>query len=291
MKNYDIIIVGFGPAGVSASLYTQRGAMNTLLIGSRSKSLEKADLVENYYGLAPSLSGKELFENGLLQAENVGATLFEDQVVGISWDGDYHVKTVKDEFTSKAVIIAAGTKRSAPPIKGIKELEGRGVSYCAVCDGFFYRGKAVGVLGSGDYAHEEAKELMAITPDVTIFTNGESIVKREGFKYDERKIAVVKGEEKVEGIVMENGGEAAVSGLFIAVGTAGATDFAKKLGVETAGNSIKVDENMQTNLPGLYAAGDTTGGMLQVAKAVYQGAVAGTSALKFVRELKKSQQQ
>ena len=287
MKNtYDIIIIGFGPAGVSASLYTQRAGMDTLLIGSRSKSLEKADSVENYYGLAPSLSGKELYENGLLQAENVGATLYEDQVVGISWEGDYRVKTTKSEFMAKAVIIATGTKRSAPPLKGLKDLEGRGVSYCAVCDGFFYRGKSVGVLGSGDYAHEEAKELMAITGDVTIFTNGEPVEKREGFKYNEGKLVSVNGAEKVEGVSLEDGQSVEIAGLFVAIGTAGATDLAKKLGVEINGNSIKVDENMQTNLPGLYAAGDTTGGMLQVAKAVYQGAVAGTSALKFVRNAK-----
>ncbi|MEG1782640.1 MAG: NAD(P)/FAD-dependent oxidoreductase, partial [Oscillospiraceae bacterium] len=245
MKNtYDIIIVGFGPAGVSASLYTQRAGMDTLLIGSRSKSLEKADSVENYYGLAPSLSGKELYENGILQAENVGATLCEDQVVGISWEGDYRVKTTQNEYLAKAVIIATGTKRSAPPIKGLKELEGRGVSYCAVCDGFFYRKKAVGVLGSGDYAHEEAKELMAVTGEVTIFSNGEPLEKREGFLYNENKILGVNGEEKVESLSLEGGDTVPLSGLFVAIGTAGATDLAKKLGVEISGNSIKVDENM-----------------------------------------------
>lgn len=287
-NNYDIIIIGFGPAGVSAALYTQRAGMDTLLIGSKSKALEKADLIENYYGLAPSLSGEDLFKNGLLQAENVGATLLEDEVVGLAWEGDYRIKTTKHEFLAKSVIIATGTKRSAPKIDGLKRLEGMGVSYCAVCDGFFYRGKDVAVLGSGDYAHEEAKELKAVANSVTIVTNGETVENpQEGYRYIEHAIQSINGENKVESITFSDNSSIEVSGVFVAIGTAGSTDLAKKLGADIEGNYIKVDENMQTNLPGLYAAGDTTGGLLQVSKAVYQGAVAGTSSLKFVRSLKK----
>ncbi len=288
MKNeFDIIIIGLGPAGVSACLYTQRANMDTLLIGSKSNSLEKADVVENYYGLSPSLSGKELFENGLLQVENVGATIYEDQVVGISWDGLYTVKTTQKEFTAKAVIIATGTKRTALRIENLAKYEGKGVSYCAVCDGFFYKDKKIVVVGNGEYAHEEAKELLEVSSDVTILTNGEKANKKQGFKYDERKIISLQGDEVLRKVVFENDESLDISGMFFAIGTAGATDLATKLGAEIKSNSIVVDDLMQTNLPGLYAAGDTTGGVLQIAKAVYQGMVAGTSALKFVRGLKK----
>ncbi|MEG2928087.1 MAG: NAD(P)/FAD-dependent oxidoreductase [Oscillospiraceae bacterium] len=286
--SFDIIIIGLGPAGVSASLYTQRAGMKTLLVGQESLSLEKAEKIENYYGLDRAMSGKELYAAGIKQAQAVGAEIVKDQVVAISWEGDYTVKTTQEQFTAKSVIIATGTKRDTPRIEGLKELEGLGVSYCAVCDGFFYKGKKVAVLGSGDYAIEEATHLKAIAEGVTILTDGAVPKNRQAeFEYVEKKIKKIQGTQKVEGVCFEDGSVLEVSGVFVAVGTAGATDLAKKLGAQTEGNYIVVDENMQTNLPGLYAAGDTTGGLLQVAKAVYQGAMAGTQSVKFVRGLKK----
>ncbi|MEG1895486.1 MAG: FAD-dependent oxidoreductase, partial [Oscillospiraceae bacterium] len=206
----------------------------------------------------------------------------------ISWDGTYTVKTTQEQLTANAVIIATGTKRDTPRIEGLKEMEGLGVSYCAVCDGFFYKGKKVAVLGGGDYAIEEATHLKAIAQSVVILTDGVLPKERQqDFEYIDKKIKKIRGTQKVEGVVFGDDTELEISGLFVAVGTAGATDLAKKLGVETNGSYIAVDENMQTNLPGLYAAGDTTGGLLQVAKAVYQGAMAGTQSVKFVRGIKK----
>lgn len=286
--SFDIIIIGTGPAGVSAALYTQRAGMKTLLVGSKSLSLEKAEKIENYYGVAGGVSGTQLFETGVSQARAVGAQILEGQVVGISWDGSYTVKTTQEQLTANAVIIATGTKRDTPRIEGLKEMEGLGVSYCAVCDGFFYKGKKVAVLGGGDYAIEEATHLKAIAQSVVILTDGALPKERQqGFEYIDKKIKKIRGTQKVEGVVFDDDTELEISGLFVAVGTAGATDLAKKLGVETNGSYIAVDENMQTNLPGLYAAGDTTGGLLQVAKAVYQGAMAGTQSVKFVRGIKK----
>ncbi|MEG2081619.1 MAG: NAD(P)/FAD-dependent oxidoreductase [Oscillospiraceae bacterium] len=286
--SFDIIIIGTGPAGVSAALYTQRAGMKTLLVGSKSLSLEKAEKIENYYGVAGGVSGTQLFETGVSQARAVGAQILEGQVVGISWDGTYTVKTTQEQLTANAVIIATGTKRDTPRIEGLKEMEGLGVSYCAVCDGFFYKGKKVAVLGGGDYAIEEATHLKAIAQSVVILTDGVLPKERQqDFEYIDKKIKKIRGTQKVEGVVFGDDTELEISGLFVAVGTAGATDLAKKLGVETNGSYIAVDENMQTNLPGLYAAGDTTGGLLQVAKAVYQGAMAGTQSVKFVRGIKK----
>lgn len=283
---FDVIIIGTGPAGISASLYTARASKPTLLIGTNSSSLLRAEKIENYYGLNLSLSGEELFETGLRQARGVGAEILEDQVVGISWDGTYTVKTTQGQFKSKVVIIATGIKRNTPKIEGIKELEGKGVSYCAVCDGFFYREKQVAVIGTGEYAIEEASHLDAIASKVTIVTNGEATQTRsECFEYIEKKIAKIEGTQSVEKIIFDDGTSIDVSGVFVAIGTAGATDLAKKLGAEVEENYIKTDSLMRTNLPGLYAAGDTTGGILQVAKAVYQGAEAGMHTLRYLRGL------
>lgn len=282
--DFDIIIIGKGPAGVSASLYAQRAGRSTLLIGETSMSLKKAEKIENYYGLETPVSGEELFEIGLKQAEALGAEIVEDQVVGISWDGDYLVKTVKGQYKARSVIMATGVKRDTPKIDGLQKLEGLGVSYCAVCDGFFYREKPVAVLGSGEYALEEATHLKTIASKVTIVTDGVVVANKSlDFEYIEKKIKRIEGEGKVERLVFADDTTIDVTGVFVALGTAGSTDLAKKLGAQVDGRYIKVDEKMQTNLPGLYAAGDTTGGMLQVAKAVYEGAQAGMESAKFLR--------
>lgn len=134
--------------------------------------LEKAEKIENYYGMEHPVSGKELFETGLAQAKALGVRILEAQVLGIGGFDTFTVKTTAGDFDTISVILATGSKRKAPAIPGIKELEGRGVSYCAVCDAFFYRGKDVAVLGNSDFALHEAEELAPMAGSVTIYTDG-----------------------------------------------------------------------------------------------------------------------
>ncbi|MBR2029210.1 MAG: NAD(P)/FAD-dependent oxidoreductase [Oscillospiraceae bacterium] len=288
MKNsYDIIIVGMGPAGVSAALYAHRAGADVLVIGGESNALDKAEKIDNYYGVPKGTSGPQLFEMGVNQLKDNNIDTVEGQVVSIEWYGDFAVKTVENLFTAKSVILATGTARRAPKIEGLKEFEGRGVSYCAVCDGFFYRGKTVAVLGEGEYAAEEAAYLKNLAEKVYILTNGQqpkTVI--DGVEYIGKKLAAVRGETTVQSVKFEDGSSIEASGLFVAVGVAGAGDFARKLGVELNGSNIVTDEKCATNIPGFYAAGDNLGGMLQVAKAVYQGAVAGSESAKFVRSMK-----
>ena len=288
MKNsYDIIIIGMGPAGVSAALYAHRAGADVLVIGGESNALAKAEKIDNYYGVPKGTSGPQLFEMGVNQLKDNNIDTLEGQVVSIEWYGDFGVKTVENSFTAKSVILATGTSRRAPKIEGLKEFEGRGVSYCAVCDGFFYRGKTVAVLGEGEYAAEEAAYLKNLAQKVYILTNGQqpkSVI--EGVEYIDKKLAAVKGGTTVQSVEFEDGSAIETSGVFVAIGVAGAGDFARKLGVEINGNNIIADEKCATNIPGFYAAGDNLGGMLQVAKAVYQGAVAGGESAKYVRGMK-----
>ncbi|MBP1571112.1 MAG: NAD(P)/FAD-dependent oxidoreductase, partial [Oscillospiraceae bacterium] len=146
-KNYDVIVVGKGPAGVSAALYAHRAGMDTLVIGENKSALHKAESIDNYYGVAKGTSGKELFDNGVCQLEESNIDTVCGQVTGIEWDGSYNIKSTAGEYSAVSVVFSTGTNRRTPKIKGISEFEGRGVSYCAVCDGFFYRGKTVAVLG------------------------------------------------------------------------------------------------------------------------------------------------
>jgi thioredoxin reductase (NADPH) len=281
----NIIIIGNGPAGISSALYTTRAGYRTTVIGNGPGALKKASEIENYYGFEYPISGQKLTDNGIAQAKRLGAEIIADEVVGISYFDNFLIKTKSKEYQAESVILATGASRNTPRLKGLKELEGHGVSYCAVCDAFFYRGKDVAVLGSGEYALHEALELLPSSRSVTLLTDGNqpTIAIPETLKINSKPIEQVIGDNTLEMILFKDGSFLPVSGLFVAIGTAGSTDLARKLGVATEGNKILVNETMATNIPGLFAAGDCTGGLLQISKAVYEGAMAGTQAVKFLR--------
>ena len=280
-----VIIIGAGPAGISASLYTQRAGIDTLVINNGPGALSKAEKIENYYGFSEPISGAELFDNGIKQAERLGVRFIEEEVVGLGFAESLQVVTDKNIYDTNAIILTTGSPRKAPPVKGLAEFEGMGISYCAVCDAFFNRGKDVAVLGSGQYALNEVKEIKPVANSVTLLTNGEEPTAEfpEDVKIIKTPIKQLTGGDRLETVEFEDGSTLDVFSIFVAYGTAGSADMAKKLGIITDGNKIVVDENMATNVPGVYAAGDCTGGMLQVASAVYEGAQAGTSAVKFLR--------
>ena len=164
------------------------------------------------------------------------------------------------------------------------------MSYCAVCDAFFYRQKRVAVIGAGAYALHEAEVLAPHASEVHILTNGEApqAAFPETMTVHAERIASIGGEDRVTGVRFEDGTALPVDGVFLAIGTAGSTALARKLGVLLDGAQIKVDDTMATNVPGVFAAGDCTGGLLQVAKAVYEGANAGLAAVKYVRGKKQA---
>ncbi|MBR2847045.1 MAG: NAD(P)/FAD-dependent oxidoreductase [Clostridia bacterium] len=281
----NVVIIGGGPAGVSAALYTARAGIDTTIIENGVHALEKAEKIENYYGFENGISGPSLYATGLLQAKNVGAKVVTDEVVGLSFEDKFKVSATSGEYFADSVIIATGTSRNKPKIENFEKFEGSGISYCAVCDGFFFRGKDVAVLGSGEYAMHEASVLLPFAASVTLLTDGEepSAPVPDGIKVNTSKIKAVSGDAVLEKVVFEDGNALDISGLFIALGTAGGADIAKKIGAVTNGNYVSADENMATNIPGIFAAGDCTGGILQIAKAVYQGMLSGFSAIKFLK--------
>ncbi len=280
---YDVIIIGAGPAGISAGLYTQRANKKTLIIYNEKSSLEKANKIENYYGFPNGISGKELYQNGIMQAKNLGIELKKEEVIKIEKIKEtFEVSTSSRKYISRNVILATGNKKNTPDIKGIKELEGKGISYCAICDGFFYRGKDVAVLGSGDYAISEVNDLLNVANKITILTNKKKVpdFRAENVKVETRGVIAVKGENQLESIELEDGTKLEVDGLFVAQGVAGSTDFARKLGALVKDNKIVVSDKMETTIQGLYACGDCVGGIYQIAKAINEGMIAGISAVK-----------
>ncbi len=291
MEMEKLIIAGAGPAGVSAALYAVRSGITPLVLHKGGGALEKAVKIENYYGLPEPVTGAELYKTGLKQLESFQIPVVEEELLAVEYDGDYTVQTTEHTYHSKALILATGAKRNTLALKELKKYEGSGISYCAVCDGFFYRGKEVAVLGNGPYALHEAKVLEPLAAKVTILTNG----KEADFQGEDpgniqvvtQKVISAGGDTALSYIQLEDRSRVPVSGLFVALGTADSTDIARKLGLVIENNHILIEPDTSTPLPGLYAAGDCTGGMLQIAKAVYEGALAGTKAVSYLKTLKK----
>lgn len=289
MNMEKLIIAGAGPAGVSAALYAVRSGITPLVLHKGAGALEKAAKIENYYGLPKPISGRELYENGIAQLSSLEVPVLQEELLAVEYDGDYTVHTAANTYHTRSLILATGTKRNTLSLKELKKYEGSGISYCAICDGFFYRGKEVAVLGNGVYALHEAQVLEPLASKVTILTNGkEASFSRDSLgsiQVETRKIISAGGEASLSYVELEDHTRFPLSGLFVALGTADSTDIARKLGLIMENNHIVIEPDTSTALPGLFAAGDCTGGLLQVSKAVYEGALAGTKAVNYLKTL------
>ena len=266
-------------------MYKRQAAIKTLIIENGPGALSRAHKIDNYYGVAAS--GSELYTKGLEQAKALGITVINDEVLNVEYTDSFtvHLKNTAKILTAPVLLLATGTKNITLNLPELVEFEGKGVSYCAVCDGFFFRKKQVAVLGNSAYALHEAEYLKHLATSVTILTNGkdDSLAVAAGFTVRKEVIKAIVGENKLQSIHFAEGPALNVDGLFIAMGTADSTDIARKLGAQLDGRFIKIDTDCATNIPGLFAAGDCTGGLMQIAKAVHEGARAGLAALKFIR--------
>lgn len=281
---YDVIIIGAGPAGISAGIYAKRANLNVLILYHGISNLEKATMIENYYGFENGISGEDLYNAGINQAKNLGIEVKNEEVLNIEKINEkFEITTTENKYEGSTCVLATGNKKLKPNIKGVEEFDGKGISYCAICDGFFYRKKNVVVIGNGKYAVSEAEDLKNIVNSITILTNGLELLTETTFEVNNKKIKEIKGDTRVRQIEFEDGTNLEIDGIFVALGEAGGSDFAKKLGVLTQNDNIIVDKNMKTNIDGLYSCGNSTGGLLQVAKAVHEGAEAGLAIVSYLK--------
>lgn len=287
---YDVIIIGRGPAGISASLYTSRANLKTLIIGDTSV-LSKSHKIDNYYGFENGISGIDLLMQGEKQTLRFGTEIIKDQVIALEYDfaGTFTVKTKDANYNSKAVLLATGSEKKKLLIKNIDKFEGKGVHYCTTCDGYFYRGKKVAILGYNEYALNELDEMKQFTQNIVLLTNGNKAeADFSGVEINSKKISSFEGEEYLQRVVFEDGTDESFDGIFVAYGTASSVDFARKLGILIKDDgTIEVDKDQKTNLEGLYAAGDCTSSIKQVAIAVGQGAVAGLKISEYIRNIRR----
>lgn len=300
---YDTIIIGAGPAGMTASLYAARSNLKVALIegGLPGGQMNNTSDIENYPGYA-NISGPELAEKMFEPLENLGVEHLYGFVENIEDHGDVKkVITADEEFETRTVIVATGSKHRLLGVPGEEELNSRGVSYCAVCDGAFFRDQDLLVVGGGDSAVEEAIFLTQFAKSVTIVhrrdeLRAQKVLQDRAFANDkinfiwDSVVREIKGENRVESVVIENvkSGqvtEQAFGGVFIYVGLDPVSDFVQELHIQDHAGWIVTDDHMKTSVAGVFAVGDVRQKDLrQVTTAVGDGAIAGQEAYKYITE-------
>jgi thioredoxin reductase (NADPH) len=304
METWDLVIIGAGAAGLAAGIYGARSGLKTLIIEEKMAGGTTADapVVENYPGF-PQVSGAELAEKKVVHAKKAGAIIHElETVTTLDLKGEKKiVKTSRAEYEATAIILASGAHYREMGVKGEKEFRGRGVSYCGVCDGPFFKGKKVFVVGGGNSACITTLYLSGLAAEVTVvhrrevFRAEDALVKDIGSKgnvkvYWNSEVKEIKGEKVVKTVVLYDTKtgetkELPVDGVFVQIGESPNSQLAQESGVDVEEDgSIKIDINQRTNIPGVYAAGDVTNHPVrQIGTAVGQGITAALQAYGYIR--------
>jgi len=295
---YDVIVIGGGPAGLSAGMYASRLGAKTLIIEKLMPGgqITLSSEIENYPGVCEVKSGIELMQCWPNQAKRFGAEIINDEVIKIEKNEHFKVKTHSNEYDSKTVIVATGSSHKKAGFEGEVDYIGKGVSYCAVCDGFFYKDKVVAVIGGGDTALEEALYLSKIAKKVYIIHRRDKF--RAAPKTQQRvfntpnieiifneTVKKVFGKEFVEGIILSSNRTLKVDGVFVFVGMQVNNSLVKDLVELNPWGEVKVNLKMETSLKGLYAAGDIREeSVKQVVSAAGDGAAAAINAVRYIEK-------
>ena len=303
---YDLVIIGNGPAGISAGIYAVRYGLDTLVLEKNviSGQIATTDIVENYPGFS-SITGMELMDKFKEHAQNIGVVTEDDEVIGIRSEGDLKViHTDERDIETKSVIVATGANPKHVGVPGEEEFAGRGVSYCATCDGPFFRGKSVVVIGGGDSAITDALILSNLASKVYVVHRRDElraakVLQDRAFSRNNIEFILntlldeIVGEDNENGVVKKvilkniesnDKKEIAIDGVFIYVGIVPNTGFVDVDKTQTG--FIVTNEKMETSVKGIYAAGDCrTTPLRQVVTAVSDGAIAAASAHDFVKNV------
>lgn len=292
---YDLIVVGGGPAGMSAGIYGGRGGLETLILEGEAVGGNMSDAPEiDNYPAVENIQGMELAEKMKDHASKYADINEIEPVQEISMNDSVEVETKEGEYSAGALILATGTEYRKLGVPGEEEFSGNGVSYCATCDGFFYKDKSVIVVGGGNGALADASHLSDLGVDVKVVHRRdelraekalqESFLDKGGEVIWNSTVEEIRGEDRVEEVLLKNSEDGSertleTDGVFIAIGEVPETELADKLGVELDERGfIKTDEKQRTNVPRIYAAGDITGEPKQVIVASAEGAKAAMAA-------------
>ena len=299
MKNYDIIILGTGPAGLQAAIHAARKKVSVLVLGKETRSSVYHAHVENFCCIF-NITGEEILKTGRQQAVNFGAELLEEDVLHILPEGsDFKVISESGtELICKALIVATGTTRNKLGVSGEKEFLGNGVSYCVECDANFFKEEDVAVVGGASAAVGGALTLLDYAASVHLICDKLDVTDKLAAELkkspviirENEKVKKISGDNRVEEIVLADGSTIPVTGVFIELGARGVMELAAYIGIQFDDEMKYIDTNkkMETNVPGVFAAGDICGPPWQMAKAVGEGCVAGLSAAGYVKRLQRS---
>lgn len=296
-KTYDLIVLGGGPTAIGCAIYAARFAMDVLVVGKIFGGLiATTHIVENYPAIT-SISGQGLMDMFKDHMDSLSIPYISDQIRSIDKVDDYfELRSFFQKFKAYSICIATGSERQKLGIPGEEEFAGRGVSYCATCDGPFYKDKVVCVIGGSDSAAKEALFLAQNTKKVYIIYRGEDIRAEPINKkrvFENEKIEIIyktnvveiKGEGNVKSVVFDNDNEFLVDGVFIEIGSIPNSDLAKNIGVETnEKGEIKINRKSETNIAGIFAAGDVADAPFkQAITGVSEGVIAAYSAFDYVK--------
>ena len=297
-ENYDVVILGTGPAGLQAAIHAARRKVSVLVMGKETKSSLFHAHVENFCCLF-NVTGEDMLSVGRQQAVNFGAETIEEDVLRIGPnEGLFKIVTESGhDLQSKSLIIATGTTRNKLGVTGEKKLLGRGVSYCVECDANFYKGEDVAVVGSASAAvsgaltmldYAGSVHLICDKPDVTDALE-DQLRNSNVIVHEDAKVKDIIGQDSVEAIGLEDGSIISVKGVFIELGAKGIMELATHLGVllDDEMKYIQTNKKMETNVAGVFAAGDICGPPWQMAKAVGEGCVAGIGAASYAKKVEK----
>lgn len=298
VMEYDVVILGSGPAGLQAAVHAARTKVGVAVLGrAQRSSLYKAH-IENYCCLDNTLSGPEILDQGRQQAERFGAHFYESDVLQLERVADNRFSVIMESghtLSAWSLILAMGVSRNRLNVPGEKELLGKGVSYCVDCDGNFFRDQVVVVVGNESAACSGALSLLMIAKEVHLVFDdlkvGEHLrdqIEASGvIKHPGRKVKSIEGSREVEAVVLDNDQVIEAAGVFIELGAKGALELATALGVVLDTESMRyvaTNKKQETNVSGVYAAGDITGPPWQMAKAVGEGCVAGLEASGYAKK-------
>ena len=298
----DVVIIGAGPAGLQAAVHAARKKAAVVVFGKSEGSSIYAAHVENYLCVDGVTGGAEMLAVGRAQAQRFGAEIRAEDVLGIEAEAEgFTVRTERGVCHARTVIFATGTARKKLKVPGEKELAGRGVSYCVDCDANFFRNAPVAVVGNGSGAVDGALTLLGYTPQVFLVAqqldiSDELRLKLEASTVSRREglwVEKIQGDNAVESILLTDGGILAVEGVFVELGAKGAIELALNLGVMLDADTmthIDTNKRQETNIQGVYAAGDIAGQPYQMAKAVGDGCVAGWEAANYANKIKRQTQ-
>ena len=299
----DVVIIGAGPAGIQAAIHAVRKKCDVLMLGRIERSALYTAHVENYACVAGVKTGQELLEDGISQVRNFGGTLMEDDVLKIHQEegGGFSLELEGGSTVlTRTIIFANGTSRKKLKVPGEKEFFGRGVSYCVDCDANFYRNATVAVVGNASAAIDGALTLTGYASKVYLvsrkLTASSGLLKKLEDSAVENVtgtwVSEIQGDDAVQTLVLENGEKLSLEGVFIELGAKGAMELALEIGIQLdldTMSHIEINKKGETNVAGVYAAGDITGHPYQMAKAVGEGGIAGMESANFAKKQKRQE--